>query len=597
MRHFAIITALLAVLAASLPLAASTLQVEAVYTTTRQVTSLAVTDQAVWVGTTGGCLRWDPQAPVGYKYTTADGLPGNHVTGIIPGPSNATVIIATTHGIAACRDRRGGLRPWQGMSVLAGRATALTRADGEVYACIGRQTYVLQLSPEAGEWVALGPPLVAEPRCLAWHDGGLWAGTGNGLFRLEGDRWQPLVHSENPLAANVNALLASGDDFYVATVGGLFRLLEGHWHHYTTADGLPDSHITALAAGADGIYLGTFGGGLATLAEDAIAAVAGSPAYVSTVAVGPSPGTLWVGTQHHGAWLWDGQSWSRQVERNEPPGSNITGIAINGSELWVGTFEHGVGLLRDSSWRAFGSASGLGSDWINHLAYGHGRAWARTSAGELFSYHHGTWQQVTKRSGLLKDWTSSVQAAGGNIWVGTWGALSKFDGKKWHNFAPKPALTGQVVTSVAVLDRDIWVGTAKAGLCRYDGQARTWQAYTLGSGLTDTWVTCLEVWRGCLWIGTFSGGLCKYEKGNWEHFRAADVLPGDRINCLAHGDRLYVGTLEGLCSYDGRTWQTYGREAGLPSEVIQSLQLSSDGATLWVGTPAGLARVSLPLAR
>jgi len=228
----------------------------------------------------------------------------------------------------------------------------------------------------------------------------------------------------------------------------------------------------------------------------------------------------------------------------------------------------------------------LSSTWINQVAFGHGRAWARTSAGDLFVSDHSVWRPVTKESGLTKPWTSFVGSAGGNVWVGTWGAVSKFDGRRWHSYAPKPQLTDQVVTGVAVLDHDIWVGTAKSGVARYNGRTRHWETYTLGKGLTDTWITSLAVWDGSLWVGTFSGGVCRFDGRRWEHIDAPVPLPSARVNCLAATDCLYVGTLEGLCRFDGRQWTVYGQEDGLPSEIVQALCV--DGDRLWVGTPEGL---------
>jgi len=564
---------------------------DGLYTSTRNVTAVLVCDESVWVGTEGGCSRWDAKNPAASKYTKLEGLPGNHVTAIVAGPQAGTVLIATTRGMAAFLDQRGKLTPAPDIPHLCGRVTAMAQADGQTYASIGRRLYMLQTLAGRRTWVSLGVEIPAEPRCLGRIHEAVWAGTDKGLFRLQADNWQPVVHSEDILAARVNALMARGDDLFVATVGGLFRLHEAEWTEYTASDDLPDNHVAALVASGETIYIATFGGGMALMRNGTIAPVVGSPGYITALAIGRDEATVWAGTQQQGIWSWHAPTWSRRLQRNELPENNITAIAALDAELWIGTFEHGVGRMSNGVWRSFGPDDGIGSEWINHITSGQGRVWARTSAGELFAYGSGKWLQVTKHNGLIKDWTSSVQTAGGNVWAGTWGAVSKFDGLKWHYFAPKPALESQVVTALAVLDRDIWVGTAKAGLCRYNALTRRWETYTLGSGLTDTWVTCLNVWQDALWVGTFSGGLCRYQQGEWKYFRAADVLPTDRINCLTNDDGLYVGTLDGLCRFDGSNWNSYGAEAGLPSEVVQTLAISGDH--LWVGTPEGLAHARL----
>jgi ligand-binding sensor domain-containing protein len=347
--------------------------------------------------------------------------------------------------------------------------------------------------------------------------------------------------------------------------------------------------VTSLSPSATGLYVGTYGGGVAVVRSERVQPLAGSPKYVTCLSVDQRTGVLWLGTESDGVFRWDGKTWERRLVANEPPGHSITSLAAGASGLFVGTFEHGVARRQGGSWLDPGT--GPASTWINHVAFGQGRAWARTSGGDLYVRDGDTWHLVTKQSGLTKPWTSCVDSAGDNIWVGTWGAVSKFDGRNWSNFAPKPALAGQVVTAVAVLGRDLWVGTGKGGLVRYHGATGQWETYSLGNGLTDTWITSLAVWRNCVWVGTFSGGLCKYDGRAWEHLGAPAPLPSARVSCLAATDCLYAGTLEGLCRFDGRTWTTYGRGDGLPSEVIQALCVADD--RLWVGTPEGLASAKL----
>ena len=565
---------------------------DAVFTCTGRVTALLVNDEATWIGTSGGLARWQRAGSQPVVYTARQGLTGNHVTSIAPVVGRdwgsgmpPAVVVGTDGGAATYFSRPGPQLANAGLPALSGRVGALLTGSS-TWAAVGPQVWELQ-----GEaWQPVGGPLPAAITCLEEHDRVLWAGTSRGLFRLSEGQWGRITCRDDPLANSVTCLVSQIPALYVGTVGGLFVYAGGHWSAVTAREGLPDNHVTSFSGlYRHGLCVGTYGGGLAILHDGEVERIAGSPAYITSLGAGFMEEKLWVGTDGQGLYTWDGHAWSRHPFGTGLPDHNITSLATDGRRVFAGTFEGGVTTLDGTEWR--GSGTGLGSTWINHVAFGQGRAWARTSGGDLYVRDGDTWHLVTKQSGLTKPWTSCVDSAGDNIWVGTWGAVSKFDGRNWSNFAPKPALAGQVVTAVAVLGRDLWVGTGKGGLVRYHGATGQWETYSLGNGLTDTWITSLAVWRNCVWVGTFSGGLCKYDGRAWEHLGAPAPLPSARVSCLAATDCLYAGTLEGLCRFDGRTWTTYGRGDGLPSEVIQALCVADD--RLWVGTPEGLASAKL----
>lgn len=555
---------------------------------TTEVSCVCPIGDAVWVGTSGGCLRWpaDGNGPPTHISTENGLLLSNAVTDICPGPAPGSVVVATRRGLCILTEGEDGWSTVPGAS-LPGHATALCAGDASILAAVEGQLYSGATDTTPWQWTALGPPLPAPARCIYRAADGILAGTAGGLYRLEGDVWEKLIHSEAPLAAMVNDITSLGKVVYIATAGGLFRRVEGAWTCLGAAEGLPDAHVTALTMRGEDLYVGTFGGGMAALRKGRITRVHESPDYITTL--GATDTAVWAGTPESGAQAWNGTEWQQLTRDGEPPGNNITAVAAGaGGDVWIGTFDRGVGRLREGiGW----SSMPTGDLWINHLCFGRGRPWARTSGGDLLVPGKDRWLKLTRGDGLIKDWTSSVQVSGESVWVGTWGAVSKFDGKRWHHFAPKPALEGQVVTCVMTMGPDIWVGTAKGGLCRYDGRKGVWEKFSLGSGISDTWVTCLDVWDGRLWVGTFSGGLCSWDGKGWHNVRAPAPLPSDRINCIAHDLNLYVGTLDGLVIYDGKDWTPVARKL-LPHETVQSLCVN--GARLWVGTPEGLA--CLPLA-
>ena len=82
---------------------------------------------------------------------------------------------------------------------------------------------------------------------------------------------------------------------------------------------------------------------------------------------------------------------------------------------------------------------------------------------------------------------------------------------------------------------------------------------------------------------------------HFTHFKSADGLPHQQIQAMAfdHDGRLWIGTRNGLASYDGYGFTTYyhnpGDGSSLPHNFVLSLFVDSRG-TVWIGTENGFCR-------
>src|SRR5438105_2053966 len=74
-------------------------------------------------------------------------------------------------------------------------------------------------------------------------------------------------------------------------------------------------------------------------------------------------------------------------------------------------------------------------------------------------------------------------------------------------------------------------------------------------------------------------------------FGARDGLPAEQVLAVLqdHAGALWVGTTAGLARLSGPEIETFGLAQGLPSWVVTALEEGGDG-TLFAGTDAGLAR-------
>jgi ligand-binding sensor domain-containing protein len=81
--------------------------------------------------------------------------------------------------------------------------------------------------------------------------------------------------------------------------------------------------------------------------------------------------------------------------------------------------------------------------------------------------------------------------------------------------------------------------------------------------------------------------------GNWKNFKKKDGLPGDKTYCVKiDGNRVLVGTHEGLAVYEDSKWTTYTTEDGLAHNGVLALDVSEKTGDVWIGTMSGLTKWS-----
>ena len=185
-----------------------------------------------------------------------------------------------------------------------------------------------------------------------------------------------------------------------------------------------------------------------------------------------------------------------------------------------------------------------------------------------------------------------------------------------------------------------WVGTETSGLWRRGGDG-TWTHFSPQNGLSDDTVLCLATRGSQVWAGTARGGLCIWDGKAWTRVGVEEGLPSERVTSLSldpDGDTMWVGTECGVARFrdadgwlwpssplcnrsvagvasrgalvvvatacegvmvsddDGATWrEVRGPQAppdaptgqGLPSDVCNDVKFDSLGH-LWVATDSGL---------
>ena len=81
--------------------------------------------------------------------------------------------------------------------------------------------------------------------------------------------------------------------------------------------------------------------------------------------------------------------------------------------------------------------------------------------------------------------------------------------------------------------------------------------------------------------------------GHWRNFTSKDGLPSDKAYTVRiDGNRVLVGTHDGLAVYENDKWYTYTTKDGLAHNGVVSIDVSQLTGDVWIGTLGGLNRWS-----
>jgi signal transduction histidine kinase/ligand-binding sensor domain-containing protein/CheY-like chemotaxis protein len=395
------------------------------------------------------------------------------------------------------------------------------------------------------------------------HAGFLWVGTGHGLFRYDGTRFQAFGKDEGLAGSSIRGLLETADQsLWIMTGRGLSRSRGPTFETIPLHAQKEGTDLHAIAGAAQGlIYLATERGIFVSRVNPVAAKMAFTPV--------------------------DGAP-------SEPANSVLP--RPDGS-LW---FDCGLRLchLRNGRLQVFGAAEGLPPDrWGVLLFAPDGTLWVRGSQ-HLYILPPGGERFLPRDFGLPQSsnlMLSMIADRHGNILVSTDLGLARWSGTRWDLIGTRQGLDSDTVTSV-LQDREgaIWIGMWGAGVARWAGYGE-WANWTTAEGLSNNLVWAIRRQpSGSLYVGT-DRGLVEMRDG--EAIKVStkkEGLGGDKIKSLAAGPdgELWVGCLPGgvsrLDPAGGRT-RTYGQSAGLLDDRVVALHVDSE-SRLWASTGSGLYR-------
>jgi ligand-binding sensor domain-containing protein len=306
----------------------------------RNVKRILPEGDVVWVGTSGGVIRYDTKTDDYRLFDVRSGLLANGVFHI--GKIHGRLAVGTYGGGMALYDEAAD--KWDIYNIPQGLA------DAFVY------------------------------DALETDDGDVWIATWSGANRVRGgrlddrSRWE-LYTVENTRGGLPNDWVyglaqGKGGEVWLATEGGLARFKDGEWSHWNHQDGLGAPYALVKDqiqfANDPADFSRHHTRQKAEMGLEGVS-VAYNPNYVVALVV-DEDGTVWAGTWGGGLAHFDGTAWKNYTVADGLPANHVFSLHRDPQgRIWVGTSK-GLARREKDGFRVYTTADGLFSDIVFSIA-------------------------------------------------------------------------------------------------------------------------------------------------------------------------------------------------------------------------------------
>jgi len=485
-------------------------------------------DHYLWIGTTGGLLRFDGSRFTLFDHSNTPQLRENSVFALLASRDGSLWI--GTEGGGLARYRNGDLRTYgldDGLSDNFVRALFEDRG-GTIW--VGTDNGLLRFV--SGRLVRIdntgNVPAIAVHAIAEDHLGGLWAG-GSRLLHLFRGRVTEYTIEGGGSENRVKSILETRDGtIWVGTVSGLHRLRPGA-SHFERVPGITQT-VRVLRQFSDGsLWVGTIGEGIRRLESGKMLAITAPDSLPSNTVLNffeDDEKNLWIGTQ------------AGMVRLTRTPLRMVPLPQAVDSDFGT-VFAERNGLLWVVSTDVFQVRNGIATPWAHpqlpHLRARNifrdraGALWIGTDGDGVLRLQNGKILRLTVSDGLVNNFIRViVQSRDGSMWLATDEGVSHWTTHGFVNYAMRDGLS-YFSTRALIEDRngDIWVGTDR-GLNHLHAGAFVHDAATMALGDQKVW-SILEDSEGGLWFGTRDNGLYRWKNGQLVHFTTAEGLASNSI--------------------------------------------------------------------
>ena len=512
-------------------------------------------DHYLWIGTTGGLLRFDGASFVLYDRENTPAFRDNNIFCLTVSRDNSLWIGIEGGGLIRYRD---------------GMFHSYSAGDGLTNA------FVRAIEQDS--------------------KGQIWIGTDDGLFRLAGERLERIDGTEKIPAVAVHALYEDRSNRLWIGGSRLLRLDGNSAIEYRLQGQASQNRVKSIVETEDGtVWVGTVSG-LQRMVPNALPEHTEIKAFqkVSRFNVTvrflreTSDGRLWIGTIGHGLHIYGHNRFSEITAPTKLPSNTVLSLFEDVEKnLWVGTQ---AGMLRLSKTPVRTVALPDASDSDAETVYEDvdGDVWI--AATNLFRFHKD--EAAPYRFPALEGVRvrNVFRDREGTLWIGTDGrGVYHQTGKQLIHYTTRQGLVNNFVRAFLQSgDGSVWIATDE-GVSRWKNGGFT--NYQMSDGLCYfSTRSLLEDRNGDLWIGT-DRGVSRVHNNKFEDDDVVRALRQEKVWAI-HQDPdggLWFGTRTGgLYRWQSAKLTHYTTAQGLTSNSIYEL-LEDHNGKLWASGPNGIS--------
>jgi len=497
-------------------------------------------DNYLWIGTSGGLVRFDGASFVVYDRDNTPAMRENSVFCLAAARDGS--LWAGTDGAGLLRYKDGVFRSYraaQGLTNDFVRAVFQTR-DGVLWA--GTDDGLFRLNGErlvrvdgTGNIPQLAVHAIREDR-----DGNLWVG-GSIVIAIRGDSAREYHLEGVGSASRVKSISETADgSIWIGTVSGLLKLTRSQ-RDSGRFERVPEISATVRALRVDragDLWIGTIGDGLLRYSQGQITRITApdNPPSATVLAIfGDNERNIWAGMQTGLLRL----SRAAMSTFPLPDTANAdfgTVYADPDGSLWVaGTHLFRINARRDRSELVPSPPPEVRVRSVFRDRAG--ALWIGTEGDGVYRTLNGHREQYTKRTGLVNDFVRAfLEGRDGSVWIGTDEGVTRWrDGTLTNYLEPQ----GLAYFSVRVLAEDhrgdIWIGTER-GVSHWRNGVFLQDEITARLRLEKIWAIH-EDRDGGLWFGTRGAGLFRWRDGTLTEFGTGQGLAAASIYQILEDDR------------------------------------------------------------